>query len=57
MDLNTHFVLAKFTAFFVIDDLINRWETLNEDSKLNILVGLRETLSVKIIDEYFDDKS
>lgn len=57
MDITDHFVLAKLTAFFVIDDLLNRWESLSEDSKLNILIGLRESLTIKLTHEYLENKN
>lgn len=47
MDLKLqHFVLAKITAFFTLNNLLAKWDELSEDSKLNILIGLRETLTI-----------
>lgn len=50
-----NFVLAKITAFFTVNNLLAKWEELDEDAKLNILIGLRETLALTIEYEVEDN--
>jgi hypothetical protein len=50
MDMNKN-MLGLYSALFTVDTLFSNWYSLGEDQKLNMLIGLRQSLSTHLSTE------